>query len=293
VVSAPGAGSTFTACIPARYRGLDAEVPSPKTAAWALDPSRQPVLVVEDSPDAVLVYDRHLRDTRWQLLAARSVREAEQALDQVIPAAIVLDIVLRGEDTWRFLSQLRQDERTRHVPVLVVSTVDDQRKGFALGADEYALKPVERDWLLGRLDALTHSGHPRRALLVDDDDHSRYVLRRHLAGGGWEVTEAATGREGLQVARELRPDVVFLDLGMPGLDGATVLAAMRSEPVTRDIPVIIATSRELGEADAQAFARQRATMLPKSALAGDAGAVHLQDALLRAGVRSPASGVSR
>jgi signal transduction histidine kinase/DNA-binding response OmpR family regulator len=284
VVSAPGVGSTFCAYIPAVYPGSAGEDPV-LADDWAPDASRQQVLVVEDSPDALLVYDRFLRGTRWQLLPARSLREARQALAQVTPAAIVLDIVLRGEDTWRLLAQLKEDEATRQVPVIVVSTIDDQRKGLALGADEYALKPVERQWLLERLEGLTSGGRAvRRALLIDDDADARYTLRRYLEGHAWQVTETESGAEGLRLARTERPDVVFLDLVMPGLDGAKVLAALRAEPVTRDVPVIIATSRALERVEVESLTRLGATMLPKASLTDEDAPVRVHDALVTAGV---------
>jgi signal transduction histidine kinase/CheY-like chemotaxis protein len=285
VVSAPGVGSTFSASIPAVYQGLAGDEPGNLSDGWTPDLSREQVLVVEDAPEALLVYDRFLRGTRWQVLPARSLREARQALAQVTPAAIILDIVLRGEDTWRLLAQLKENEATRRLPVIVVSTIDDQRKGLALGADEYALKPVERQWLLERLERLTSSRRAvLRALLIDDDAQARYTLRRYLEDHAWQVVEAASGAEGLRLARAERPGVVFLDLVMPGLDGAKVLAALRAEPITRDVPVIISTSRSLERADVESLTRLGATMLPKALLAGQDAPVRVHEALVRAGV---------
>jgi signal transduction histidine kinase/DNA-binding response OmpR family regulator len=291
VVSAVGTGSTFSASLPAVYRSRETEIETEATVAdWTRDAARQPVLVVEDAPDALLLYDRFLRGTGWQLVPARTLREARQALARVVPAAIVLDILLHGEDTWRFLAELKQAEATRDVPVLIVSTVDDQRKGLALGADDYAVKPIEREWLLLRLDALARGRDTKRVLVIDDDEHSRYVLRRHMTRA-WQFTEATTGAEGLRVARAEHPDLVVLDLVMPGLDGSQVLAALRSDPATRAIPVIVATSRTLDGADREALARLGATVLPKSDLAGEDASGRMRDALVRAGVLPSANGV--
>ena len=161
-----------------------------------------PVLVVEDDPGAQLVYDRFLRDSTFQPLAARSLREARLWLKQVTPAAIVLDLVLQGEDTWKFLAELKSHDQTSSIPVVVISTVDDQRKGLALGADDYAVKPIDRDWLLRRLEALTAKPAALRVLIIDDDAGARYVLRRHLAAESFDVIEAHDGAEGLAMAAE-------------------------------------------------------------------------------------------
>ncbi len=72
-----------------------------------------------------------LKGSGFQLLAAGTTREAEDSLDRVLPAAIVLDIVLRSEDTWAFVAKLKQDERTRNIPILIVSTIDDQGEGIS------------------------------------------------------------------------------------------------------------------------------------------------------------------
>ncbi len=78
-------------------------------------------------------------------------------------------------------------------------------------------------------------------LVVDDDATARALLRRHLAKAGYRVEEAADGREGIERARTLKPSLITLDVMMPGMDGWAALAALRSDPATADIPVIMAT----------------------------------------------------
>src|SRR6185436_6155507 len=126
----PGQGSTFTALIPLLYASTGPTLP-----AWQLDPGRVPVLVVEDRPETLLLYDKYLSSAGFQALSARSVREAQDALHAFKPRAIVLDILLKGEDAWEFLATLRRRPDTADVPIVVVSTVTDERKALALGAD--------------------------------------------------------------------------------------------------------------------------------------------------------------
>lgn len=71
------------------------------------------------------------------------------------PAAVVLDILLDGEDAWDFLASLKQDRGTRDIPVVVVSAVEDPGKAHHLGADEYMTKPVSRERFLATLRRLT------------------------------------------------------------------------------------------------------------------------------------------
>jgi signal transduction histidine kinase/DNA-binding response OmpR family regulator len=286
VTSAVGAGSTFFAVIPAFYAGqvAPAIAPSLDDVEYRLEAGVLPVLVIEDSPDAQLVYSRMLRGSRFQMLEATSLAAARQWLKRVTPAAIVLDIVMQGEDSWKFLSELKGNDLTSSIPVVVISAVEDQRKGLALGADDYAVKPVERDWLLTRLRELTTPPGAASALLIDDDPGIRYVLRRLLLAESFAVFEARDGIAGLRTAAAERPAVIFLDLVMPSMPGREVLSALKGSAATRDIPVIIATSRILSPEEKASLSRDAAAILPKDLLAGEQAAAHIREVLCRAGV---------
>jgi signal transduction histidine kinase/CheY-like chemotaxis protein len=281
VASQPGLGSTFSATIPVNYTGDQAAPAASPEAAWIPDPGRVPVLVVEDGPDALLVYEHMFRGTPFQILAAGSVRDAKRAMQRVRPFAIILDIVLHGEDTWKLLADLKNDDAVRAIPVYVISTIDDRRKGLALGADDYAIKPIDTRWLLDRLETRLQ---PRRTvLLIDDDPAARYVLRKHFSSD-WAVLEAASGLEGLRLARLERPSVIFLDLVMPGLSGAAVLHNLRADAATTAIPVVIATSQPLQPAEQAELTAKAAVFFPKELLSSERAASHVRDALARAGV---------
>jgi DNA-binding response OmpR family regulator/two-component sensor histidine kinase len=280
VTSQPGLGSTFFAIVPIDYPG---ERPAPvdtPVETWSSQPGRVPVLVLEDAPDALIVYEHFLRETPFQILAAGSIRDARRALQRVRPFAIVLDVVLHGEDTWKFLAEIKGDDALASIPVYVVSTIDDRRKGLALGAEDYAVKPIERDWLVDRL--MARLRQRRTVLLIDDDQASRYVLRRHFREG-WNVLEASTGIEGLRLASLERPSLILLDLVMPGLSGSAVLQSLRSDPATASVPVIIATSKPLQPHEQAELAGRDAVVLQKDLLTTERPDIHVRDVLARAG----------
>jgi signal transduction histidine kinase/DNA-binding response OmpR family regulator len=239
VESTPGEGSTFTAVVPIHY-----EPPLP-VREWTVDANRTRVLVVEDRADMIMLYERYLGDAGYQPIVARTLREARAAVIATSPHAVILDIVLRGEDSWEFLAELKRRPDTAELPVMVVSTVADERKALALGADANLVKPVDRSALLDVLRDLTRPRALHRILVVDDEEISRYVLRQHLAGNERQVVEAGSGAEALQRVRADRPDVVCLDLGMPDLDGFEVLRRLKADPDTSAIPVVVVTAREL------------------------------------------------
>ena len=164
------------------------------------------------------------------------------------------------------------------MPVLVVTAVDDQRKGWALGADAYAIKPITREWLLGTLQQHTGQSPWPRVLVIDDDAMARYIFTQCLAGAPYLVDEAASGAEGVQRARRDRPQVIVLDLLMPGMDGYEVLRRLQADPVTHGIPVIIVTSRVLTLAEQTQLAGQTTAILAKGSLSPQT----VQDALAAA-----------
>lgn len=107
------------------------------------------------------------------------------------------------------------------------------------------------------------------ALVVDNDEAYRYVLRDMLRGTATAVVDADGGEEGVRLARRLRPDVVLLDLSMPDLDGRGVLAALRADPQTAALPVVVVTARELGPAEREALEREAGGVLWKGLLSAE------------------------
>jgi signal transduction histidine kinase/CheY-like chemotaxis protein len=151
--SAPGAGSTFSTVVPLHHD----DMPEPHVfRPDAPDAAGIPVLVVEDDRSTLLLYRSYFRNTPYRAIPVRSVWEAEQAWSVERPAAVILDLYLNGGDSWRWLAQVKDDERRKHVPVIIASEVADRQKAFSLGAVAYFSKPVARDELLAQLNALCH-----------------------------------------------------------------------------------------------------------------------------------------
>ncbi|MGB9991284.1 ATP-binding protein [Massilia sp. SM-13] len=153
--STPGEGSTFSALIPLVHAITPEPMPFADSLADA-DASGIPVLVVEDDRSTMLLYRSFMRNTPYRLVAARSIWEANQAWAAERPAAVILDLYLNGEDSWRWLADVKNDERRKQVPVIIASEVADRQKAFSLGADAYFTKPVLREDLLAQLNALCH-----------------------------------------------------------------------------------------------------------------------------------------
>jgi signal transduction histidine kinase/DNA-binding response OmpR family regulator len=262
VTSEVGVGSVFTANLPLHYQELG--VTSAVPIELPIDAGLMPVIIIDDDVEVRHITSRYLRDSRYQPFVARNLREARELMKRIRPQAIVLDIMLKGEDSWRWLSDLKSSPATAGIPVIVVTSVEDERKARSLGADSYCIKPITAGLLLSELDKLT----ARRVLVIDDDPAARYVLQKLLEDSNVCVLEARDGRSGLAAARRSKPALIFLDLNLPDLGGEDVLEALRADADLQEVPVAIVTSALVSHAQRERLGRRAQSVVQKSELNG-------------------------
>jgi CheY-like chemotaxis protein len=201
---------------------------------------------VEDDRKSFDLLRAHLEAAGVRVVGARDGEEGLDTVRRLSPVGVILDILLPGIDGWEVLAQLKADPRTAPIPVIVVSMLDERGHGFALGAAEYLVKPVGKEQLLAavyRAAAMPERKHT--VVAIDDDPLAIELVRASLEPEGWTVLGAPTGQEGLALIRERQPSAVLLDLLMPGMDGFAVVEALRADPDTKSVPVVILTSRSM------------------------------------------------
>jgi signal transduction histidine kinase/ActR/RegA family two-component response regulator len=142
-----GQGSTFGFALPVRR----ARVGSPDAAPVAGSAS---IVVIEDDRPSLDLLTAYLSGAAIRVVAARDGHTGLEAVRREQPSAVLLDIRMPGIDGWEVLRALKEDERTEHIPVIVVSIVDERSRGAELGAAGYLVKPVSRDDLLSALGAI-------------------------------------------------------------------------------------------------------------------------------------------
>ena len=195
---------------------------------------------------------------------ARHGEEAIRLARETRPLAVTLDLVLPGIDGWEVLKRLKNDDVTRDVPVVIISVVDNRELGLALGADDYFVKPVDRARFLERVWELTSArGSKPRILVIDDDASVHAALGDELIRLGYTVESAFSGDDGVLAANENTPDVVILDLIMPGMSGFEVAGVLKANPTTANIPILILTSKDVSADDRLALQSKVATIVPK------------------------------
>lgn len=273
VQSTLGQGSAFTLRVPLVYRdALPITTPQP-----APDSGRLPVLIVEDSDEDVMLYQRYLAGTPYQIIHARSAQAGLEAATRIKLAAIILDIRLYGEDSWDLLIRLKREAATADVPLIVASTLRDDRKAYGLGANAVAVKPIDRGWLLHTLAVLTGQAPPIHVLVVDDDEAFRFVMRGFLEGSEFRIREATNGAQALTDLNDAPADIVLLDVQMPGTNGIGMLEALKAGP-HKQTPVIVVTSEPAKSLENKPL-HGAARILAKSALSRDVLRLAVRDAL--------------
>jgi signal transduction histidine kinase/CheY-like chemotaxis protein len=282
VKSKVGEGSTFFVSVPVQFAGAT-EVNFVPEVSHDLDSNKLPILVVEDNREALFLYEKYLKNTQFQLVPAKSLHDARKLLREFRPLAIVLDVLLEGEHSWDLLQELKQSPTTNSIPVYVVTVVDNKEKALALGADGFHSKPIDRIWLLQQLQQVANRDNRPHVLIVDDDEVARYLLKGLLAQTGFRMAEAKGGNEGLRHARQYKPDLIILDLGMPDLSGFEVLLNLKQDPETSKIPVIIHTSKVL-DAGERVMLEDAVDIISKNAQSRELVMANFLHAFAKAGI---------
>jgi len=236
------------------------------------------LLVIDDEPEIRHLVKQYVDLHDYQLVIAENNEDALQLAKQYTPAAILLDIVMPGKSGWEILKNLQQDMTTRTIPVVMTSVLREETRAMELGASYYLKKPFTREELLdilrkikvdrksrqtrfeiprllsnlrksrkenvnNRLSAL--GKNDQKILLVDDDKDTQYAMKLILEGAGYHVDSAKEGFEALQKAGETKPNLILMDIMMPGMDGYEATRRLRLDENFRKVPIVAMTAKAM------------------------------------------------
>lgn len=248
VESQPGQGSTFSFTLP--LAGPE-EGERPREEIVRQDAPL--ILIVEDERAASQLIGTYLTSAGYNVAYAYDGEEALAEARRLRPAAITLDLILPKKDGWEVLQELKQDPSLEAIPVIIISIVDNVELGFGLGATEYFVKPIGRTELLAKLGRLGFGPEGRAGsptiLVVDDDAEAVEFLQATLKLAGFQVITAMGGNDGIRLAKEKRPDLILLDLLMPEVSGFQVVEALKQDPATEKVPIIVVTAKDITQED--------------------------------------------
>ncbi len=265
VESAQGEGSCFTFTLPIETElptqpllPVTTDVADRQERAAIAKPSRKPVpvaadapliLVVDDDANSLEVNTLYLTEAGYRVCHAMNGDDALEMARKKRPFLIMLDVMMPGKDGWEVLQELKLDAETADIPVMMCTVSENEELGVALGATDYLSKPIDRNLLANKLKSLgrgkLRKHQTMHVLAVDDDEQIRELYEATLSQQGYRVHCAANGHEALQMAESIEPDIIILDLMMPGMDGFEVAERLKGQPKTQHIPIIVVTAKEL------------------------------------------------
>jgi CheY-like chemotaxis protein/anti-sigma regulatory factor (Ser/Thr protein kinase) len=248
-----GQGSTFSVSLPVNVSSeasISAQQAKDKIDELLSHESHGIVLVIDDDLITRELLKNYLTKLGYSVAVAPNGEAGLKLAKKLRPDAILLDIKMPGMDGWRVLSTLKSEPLLSEIPVIMTSIEEERNKGFALGATDYIVKPVERDQLANILKKY-HIGDDsqRLVMIIEDDTFTRELMANMLKNEGWRVFKAENGKIALKHLEDKKPSLILLDLLMPEMDGFEFIARLRNNPNWRSIPVVVLTATKLSSED--------------------------------------------
>jgi signal transduction histidine kinase/DNA-binding response OmpR family regulator len=266
VASTPGEGSTFTLTLPDQPLAAPAAIGDIAEEPDTADASALTVLVVDDDPTVHDVLTATLAREGYRLLHAREGAEALEIMRKSPPDLVTLDVMMPNIDGWSVLGMMKSDPDLEHIPVIMITIVDDRNLGYSMGASEYMTKPIDRTRLVALIRRFTGHDADGLVLIVDDDPEVRDIVRTTVQGAGMRAAEAINGAAALDWLRDHpAPALILLDLMMPEMDGFAFLDHVRADAALREVPIVVLTAKELTEGERAFLAERTILILSKSA----------------------------
>ncbi|MCG2831226.1 MAG: response regulator [Desulfobacteraceae bacterium] len=210
-------------------------------------PEDRSILIIEDDPNFAKILCDLSREKGFKILVASDGETGLHLADYYNPSAIILDINLPGMDGWAVMSWLKENPKTRHIPVHFISISDNNLDAMKMGAIGFLAKPVSMENLeqvFRKIDNMI-SKPQKNLLIVEDNEVHKNAIIELLDDKNIFITTASTGHEAYEHLKSATFDCIILDIGLPDMSGVELLAKIKNDENFLNIPIIVYTGKEL------------------------------------------------
>jgi two-component system cell cycle response regulator len=208
------------------------------------------ILVVDDNPTNLKLVSDVLEFEGYDILKAVDAEKAQVVLADTLPDLILMDIALPGMDGLTLTRTLKAEERTRGIRIVALTAFamkGDDQKAFDAGCDGYITKPIDTRTLPDQVAGFLAraSGQSRRSrmkiLVIEDHAVDLKLADLVLSTAGYDVSAVEAAEPAFAAIKADRPQLILLDLDLPGMDGLALVRQLKADPDTRDIHVVAVT----------------------------------------------------
>ena len=248
IKSKPGTGATFTFSIPLKLVEEDKkEKVNRLNIQTLIKNNKHPILVIDDDKEVRYTIGQYLSSKGYEVIFAEDGKVGIQKAIDKQPFAITLDLMMPNKDGWTALKELKENDVTKDIPVILVSINGDKQIGYGLGAFEFFIKPIAPDKFLSAFSRLERLANKeiRKIVIVDDDEQEFEKFKKEFSDKKILIEFIRDSEFAFNKIAEVLPDLVILDLMMPKVDGITLSHMLKSDLRTKHIPLLISTAKDI------------------------------------------------
>lgn len=267
VNSVPGEGSCFTVILPE-----DIDVPHTEDYGKlenTVRGNRRKIVCVDDDINVQRLYKQYLQEYDFDIISLDGKEDVIEQIKQIMPDAVLLDIMLPNKDGWEILTYLKNDNKTKNIPIIMASVLSEKKLAYRMKADEYLIKPVTQEELFETIMRTISKKSGIDVLIGDDDENFLNLIAQFLSEESIPYRLARDGEEVMQELSIKKPNLLILDIMMPKKDGFNVIEEIRHREDIKDTPIIVVTAKDLTIKEKEELHDRANLIIQKSAVMMD------------------------
>ena len=266
VESQPNSGSTFSFVLPFKLPSGDKLITKTASGEPVISKKKKQILVIDHDPENREVVSQYLGSRGYSVIHAEDSDSGILLVKENKPSAIVLNLFLPIENSWKTLTELKADSETRDIPIVLVAFIKDKKLGHGVNVFEYILKPISGNVLISSLNKLKNYTRNKieKVVIVDENQSEFEKLSEILANNTISIRHLNDSISALNEIIKIKPDLVITSLFMKKVNGFELSAELNDHRETKHIPVIISVKENAAEEEIKSLEHTVEALMLKS-----------------------------